>query len=73
MGISRLDKIRADKYLELLYKSGNAGVTKATVTITFENISEKTAAILGIKNYEDISLSRSISKDGKTKYRLEWS
>ena len=32
--------MRIDNLQELVYKKGNAGVTKATVTITFDNSDE---------------------------------
>ena len=37
MGISAMRHIRAEKKHELIYKNGTAGVTKATVTIIFDN------------------------------------
>ncbi len=37
MGISALAHVRAEKLQELVYKQGNSGVTKATVTLTFDN------------------------------------
>ena len=37
MGISQMSKIRAAKMQDLVYKGGNSGVTKASVTIKFDN------------------------------------
>ena len=37
MGISHLKDIRAEKSQELIYKNGTAGITKASVTIIFDN------------------------------------
>lgn len=49
---------RIDKYQDLIYKQGHAGVTQATVTITFE---------LGRGNLE--TLSRTVSS-GKSQFHL---
>jgi structural maintenance of chromosome 2 len=38
MGISRMSLIRVEKIQELVYKGGNAGITKASVTIKFDNL-----------------------------------
>ena len=37
LGISNLDQVRAKTLNELIYKSGQAGVTKASVTLVFDN------------------------------------
>ena len=37
LGISRLAHVRAENLQELIYKSGNSGITKASVTISFDN------------------------------------
>ena len=37
MGISRMSMIRAEKMQDLVYKGGNAGVSKASVTLKFDN------------------------------------
>jgi structural maintenance of chromosome 2 len=37
LGITQLGHMRAEKLQELVYKAGNSGVTKATVTIKFDN------------------------------------
>ena len=37
MGITRMSTIRAERTQDLVYKSGNAGVTKASVTLKFDN------------------------------------
>lgn len=37
LGISKLAHVRAENLQELIYKAGNSGVTKASVTIIFDN------------------------------------
>src|SRR5277367_1963142 len=37
LGISNLSQVRASNLQELVYKQGQAGVTKATVSIVFSN------------------------------------
>lgn len=62
MGISRLSHIRVEKMQELVYKGGNAGVTKASVTITFDN-SLKEFAPTGFEDQKDIHVTRQIENN----------
>lgn len=41
MGISRLGFIRVEKFQELIYKGGNSSVTKASVTLIFDNTNKQ--------------------------------
>ena len=41
LGITNLSHVRAANLQELVYKNGQAGVTKATVSITFDNRDKK--------------------------------
>ena len=43
-----------------MYKGGQAGVTKATVTITFDN-GEKDQSPVGYEMYDEIVVSRQVS------------
>ena len=43
-----------------MYKGGQAGVTRATVTITFDN-SDSRQSPLGYETYEEITVSRQVS------------
>ena len=40
MGISTLKHIRVEKKQELIYKGGTSGVTKASVTLVFNNMNK---------------------------------
>lgn len=54
---------------ELVYKSGQAGVTKATVTINFDN-SNKNQCPFGYENCNEIMIARQIVVGGKGKYLI---
>ncbi|XP_057332971.1 structural maintenance of chromosomes protein 2 [Microplitis mediator] len=69
LGISALGQVRATSLQDLVYKSGQAGIKKAVVTITFDN-SNKKASPLGYENYDEIAVTRQIVIDGKNKYLL---
>ena len=69
LGISNLSQVRATNLQELIYKGGNAGITKATVSITFDN-SDKAQSPPGYHDYEDITVTRQISVGGKHKYLI---
>ena len=56
MGISALKHIRAEKKQELIYKGGTSGVTKASVTITFDN-TDKSRSPTGYEQYDTISVT----------------
>ena len=52
-------QVRAGSLQELVYKGGQAGVTKATVTITFDNRDKKQSP-LGYESYDEITVSRQV-------------
>lgn len=41
LGISNLSQVRVSNLQELVYKQGQAGVTKASVTLVFSNVDKK--------------------------------
>ena len=69
LGISNLSQVRATNLQELIYKGGNAGITKATVSITFDN-NDKSISPPGYQDYEEITITRQISVGGKHKYLI---
>lgn len=69
LGISNLSQVRATNLQELIYKGGNAGITKATVSITFDNL-DKASSPAGYHEYEEITITRQISVGGKHKYLI---
>jgi len=68
LGISSLQHVRVSNLQELIYKQGNAGVNKASVTIIFDNSNKKTSPQTLIGE-DKIVITRSIF-DGKSKYVL---
>lgn len=69
LGISNLQQVRAQSLQDLVYKSGQAGVTKATVTINFDN-TNKDQQPIGYENCREISVARQIVVGGKGKYLI---
>jgi len=52
-------QVRASNLQELVYKAGQAGVTKATVTITFDN-TNKDQSPVGYDGFDQITISRQV-------------
>lgn len=63
--ISNLNKVRVRDLRELIYKSGQAGIQKATVTIEFDNTDEQKP--LGV-NTPIITVTRQIMMGGRNKF-----
>ncbi|KAL4152597.1 hypothetical protein PRNP1_009525 [Phytophthora ramorum] len=69
LGITNLSQVRANNLQELVYKQGQAGVTKASVTIVFSNQDAK-ASPVGYEQYEQISVARQVVIGGRNKYLI---
>ncbi|KAK4640358.1 Structural maintenance of chromosomes protein 2 [Podospora bellae-mahoneyi] len=69
LGITHLSTVRAQNLQDLIYKRGQAGVTKASVTIVFDNKDKKRSPI-GFEEYATISVTRQIVLGGTTKYLI---
>ena len=54
---------------DLIYKRGQAGVTKASVTIVFDN-RDKSKSPIGFEEYAQISVTRQIVLGGTSKYLI---
>ena len=54
-------QVRATNLQELVYKNGQAGVSKATVSITFDN-KDKKQTPLGYEQYDEITVTRQVWK-----------
>lgn len=61
--------VRAQNLQDLIYKRGQAGVTKASVTIVFDNADKKKSPI-GFEEYAQISVTRQIVLGGTSKYLI---
>ena len=69
LGITNLSCVRVSNLNELVFKSGQAGVTKASVTIFFDN-SEKEGSPVGFENHDEITVCRQIVVGGRNRYLL---
>ncbi|KAM8843694.1 structural maintenance of chromosomes protein 2 [Synchiropus picturatus] len=69
LGISNLTHVRASNLQDLVYKNGQAGITKATVSITFDN-SNKNQSPLGFETHDEITVTRQVVIGGRNKYLI---
>ncbi|KAI7954759.1 hypothetical protein MJO28_005159 [Puccinia striiformis f. sp. tritici] len=69
LGITNLSAVRANNLQDLIYKRGQAGVTKASVTVVFDN-RDKTKSPLGFEQYAEVTVTRQILMGGATKYLI---
>jgi structural maintenance of chromosome 2 len=69
LGITALSSVRAQNLQDLIYKRGQAGVTKASVTIVFDN-SEKDKSPIGFEDQRQISVTRQVVLGGTNKYLI---
>ncbi|KAJ4435376.1 hypothetical protein ANN_17990 [Periplaneta americana] len=72
LGITNLVQVRAGSLQELIYKGGQAGITKASVTLTFDNRNTSQSP-LGYEQHEEITVTRQIVTGGKNKYLINGS
>lgn len=56
---SRSPQMRAQNQQDLIYKRGQAGVTKASVTIVFDN-SDREKSPVGFENLKQITVTRQV-------------
>lgn len=57
-------QVRASNLQDLVYKNGQGGITKATVSITFDN-SNKSQSPLGFETHDEITVTRQVGKEIK--------
>jgi len=69
LGITNLAQVRVSTLQELVYKQGAAGVTRASVTIVFNN-SDRAASPVGFEEHEAITVTRQVVVGGRSKYLL---
>ncbi|XP_072964208.1 structural maintenance of chromosomes protein 2-1-like isoform X1 [Typha angustifolia] len=69
LGITNLQQVRATNLQELVYKQGQAGITKATVSIVFDN-SDRSRSPLGYEECPEITVTRQIVVGGRNKYLI---
>ncbi|CAH9121626.1 unnamed protein product [Cuscuta epithymum] len=69
LGITNLQQVRASNLQELVYKQGQAGITKATVSVIFDN-SDRSRSPLGYEDSPEITVTRQIVVGGRNKYLI---
>ena len=70
LGLARFELLRASGGAnDLIYKRGQAGITKASVTLVFDN-SDKKRSPIGFEDYASISVTRQIVLGGTSKYLI---
>jgi len=69
LGISNLTQVRVANLSELVYKQGQAGVTKASVTVVFNN-EDKSCGPVGYEMHDKITITRQIIIGGRNRYLL---
>ncbi|CAG9531598.1 unnamed protein product [Cercopithifilaria johnstoni] len=69
LGISNLSQVRAAQLSDLVYKQGQAGISKATVTITFDNTDMSNRPV-GFDKYDEIIVRRQIVINGRNTYTI---
>eukprot|EP00897_Mesotaenium_endlicherianum_P005690 jgi/Mesen1/5149/ME000255S04119 len=70
LGITNLANVRAASLQELVYKQGQAGITKATVSIVFNNSDKKTSPV-GFEDHPQLTITRQIVLGGRNKYLID--
>ncbi|TFY64728.1 hypothetical protein EVG20_g5851 [Dentipellis fragilis] len=69
LGITNMTSMRAQNQQDLIYKRGQAGITKASVTIVFDN-SDKEKSPAGFESLAQITVTRQIALPNISKYLL---
>lgn len=69
LGIDNLRQVRASSLQDLVYKKGQAGITKAAVTIVFNN-ANRVKSPIGFADCSQITVTRQIILNGKNKYLM---
>ncbi|KAK9458146.1 P-loop containing nucleoside triphosphate hydrolase protein [Dipodascopsis uninucleata] len=69
LGITSMNTVRAHNLQDLIYKRGQAGVTKASVTIVFDN-RDTSKSPIGFERCPQISITRQIVMGGTSKYLI---
>ncbi|KDQ13659.1 hypothetical protein BOTBODRAFT_364275 [Botryobasidium botryosum FD-172 SS1] len=69
LGITNMQQMRAQNQQDLIYKRGQAGVTKASVTIVFDN-SDRSTSPVGFEACKQITVTRQVALPNISKYLL---
>lgn len=69
LGITTMSTVRAQNLQDLIYKRGQAGVTKASVSIVFDN-TDSSKSPIGFEDQSKISVTRQIVLGGASKFLI---
>ena len=69
LGISNLSQVRAANLQDLVYKQGQAGVTKASVCVVFNN-SDASRSPVGYESEKKLAVAREVVIGGRNKYTV---
>ncbi|EPY53816.1 condensin complex subunit Cut14 [Schizosaccharomyces cryophilus OY26] len=69
LGLTNMSTVRAQNLQDLIYKRGQAGITKASVTIVFNNRDPSTSPI-GFEDHPQVSVTRQVIMGGTSKYLI---
>ncbi|EEB08668.1 condensin complex subunit Cut14 [Schizosaccharomyces japonicus yFS275] len=69
LGITNMHTVRAQNLQDLIYKRGQAGITRASVTIVFDN-RDTSKSPIGFEMYPQVSVTRQILMGGTSKYLI---
>ena len=69
LGISNLSQVRAANLQDLVYKQGQAGITKASVTIVFDNLDMKGSPV-GYEGDKKLCVTREVVVGGRNRYLI---
>ena len=72
LGQSSCKSFRVDQLQQLIYKNGQAGITKCSVSIVFDN-SNPAQSPIGLESQTEFEVTRQIIVGGKNKYLLNGS
>ncbi|KAI1317847.1 Structural maintenance of chromosomes protein 2 [Mortierella claussenii] len=67
LGITNWSQVRASNIQDLIYKRGQAGVTKASVTVVFNN-QDREQSPVGFESSKQITITRQILIGGRSKF-----
>ncbi|KAG7095814.1 hypothetical protein E1B28_006514 [Marasmius oreades] len=67
LGLTNMSTMRAQHQADLVYKKGQAGITKASVTIVFDN-SERDKSPVGYEDWKQITVTRQFALPNNSKY-----
>ncbi|KAF9255221.1 condensin complex subunit SMC2 [Marasmius fiardii PR-910] len=69
LGLTNMSTMRAQHQADLVYKKGQAGITKASVTIVFDN-SEREKSPVGYEDWGQITVTRQFALPNTSKYLI---